>query len=147
MSGLAGIEVRRLGPGDDALVMGAAELFDDPPRPDATARFLSAQGHHLWLAYDGEDPVGMVSGIEMTHPDKGTEMCLYELGVHETARRRGVAGALVGALLTYARECGCYGAWVPVDADNAPALATYRSAGAVGDPGLQRVLSWTFEEG
>lgn len=27
-----------------------------------------------------------------------------------------------------------------------PALATYRSAGAVGDPGMQRVLSWTFAE-
>jgi len=115
MTGPAGIEVRRLGPGDDALVMAAGELFDGPPRPAATARFLAAEGHHLWLAYDGEGPVGMVSGIEMTHPDKGTEMCLYELEVHERARRRGVAGGLVGALLTYARHRGCYGAWVPVD--------------------------------
>lgn len=141
------IEVRRLGRGDDALVMAAAELFDGAPRPDATARFLSAEGHHLLLAYDGAHAVGMVSGIEMTHPDKGTEMCLYELEVHESARRRGVARTLVRALLALARARGCYGAWVPVDADNGPALATYRSAGAVGDPGMQRVLSWTFETG
>jgi len=139
------IEVRRLGPGDDALVMAAEQLFDGAPRQDATARFLSAQGHHLLLAYDGDDAVGMVSGIEMTHPDKGTEMCLYELEVQEAARRRGVARTLVHALLALAKERGCYGAWVPVDADNGPALATYRSSGAVGDPGLQRVLSWTFE--
>jgi hypothetical protein len=38
------------------------------------------------VAYDGERPVGMVTGVETTHPDKGTEMFLYELAVDETAR-------------------------------------------------------------
>jgi ribosomal protein S18 acetylase RimI-like enzyme len=138
-------EVRRLGPGDDALVMAAAALFDAPPRQDATARFLSAEGHHLLLAYNGGEPVGMVSGIEMTHPDKGTELCLYELGVHESARRQGVARALVDALLELAHEHGCYGMWVPVDADNEPALAMYRATGGVPDDGAQSVLTWTFD--
>ena len=46
----------------------------------------------------GDRPVGMISGVETTHPDKGTEMFLYELGVDEDARRRGVATALVNAL-------------------------------------------------
>jgi hypothetical protein len=79
-------EIRRLGPGDDALVVAAGHLFDGPARPDATARFLAEPGHHLLVAYDGERPVGMVTGVETTHPDKGTEMFLYELAVDETAR-------------------------------------------------------------
>ncbi len=32
----------------------------------------------------------MVSGVELTHPDKGTEMFLYELGVAERFRGRGI---------------------------------------------------------
>ena len=111
---------------DAAAVTAAAELFDEPPQEAATARFLGSPDHHLLLAYDDDRPVGMVSGVETTHPDKGTEMFLYELGVAEDARRRGVATALVNALAALARERGCYGMWVGVDTDNAAALATYR---------------------
>jgi hypothetical protein len=71
-------EIRRLGPGDDALVVAVEHPFDGPARPDATARFLAESGHHLLVAYDRERPVGMVTGVETTHPDKGTEMFLYE---------------------------------------------------------------------
>ena len=57
-------------------------------------------------------------------------MFLYELGVLPSARRQGVATALVGALEALARERGCYGMWVGVDVDNEPARAAYRRAGA-----------------
>ena len=66
----------------------------------------------------------------MTHPDKGTEMFLYELAVDEPVRRRGIGTALVQALRTLARERGCYGLFVFTDADNEAALATYARAGA-----------------
>lgn len=46
---------------------------------------------------------GFVSGVETTHPDKGTEMFLYELSVHPDHRGRGVATALVAALEALAR--------------------------------------------
>jgi ribosomal protein S18 acetylase RimI-like enzyme len=131
---------------DAAAVMAAAELFDDPPREAATARFLAAAGHHLLLAYDGDRAVGMISGVETTHPDKGTEMFLYELGVAESAQRRGVGTALVDALTAVARERGCYGMWVGVDPDNAAALATYRRAGA-GEPEPCVTLTWKFSGG
>jgi ribosomal protein S18 acetylase RimI-like enzyme len=125
----------------------AAELFDRAPRPDATAVFLAAPDHHLLLAYDdGGDPVGMVSGVETTHPDKGTEMFVYELGVAPTARRRGVATALLQALGDLARSRGCYGMWVAVDADNDAALATYKRAGA-RDEGACVVRGWSFGRG
>jgi ribosomal protein S18 acetylase RimI-like enzyme len=130
---------------DAAAVEAGGELFDGPPRPDATARFLSSPTHHLLFAYDDADRVvGMISGVETTHPDKGTEMFLYELGVAPGARRQGVATALVRALEALARERGCYGMWVGVDVDNEPALATYRRAGAAREETPFASFSWDF---
>ncbi|MDT5042184.1 MAG: aminoglycoside 3-N-acetyltransferase [Actinoplanes sp.] len=116
---------------DAAAVYRAAELFDAPPLPAATERFLAEAGHHLLFAYDDSgQAIGMISGVEMTHPDKGTEMFVYELGVAPAARLRGAATALVQALAGIARKRGCYGMWVGTETDNVAAQATYRKAGS-----------------
>jgi ribosomal protein S18 acetylase RimI-like enzyme len=115
---------------DAAAVHEAAGLFDQPPLTGPTHRFLAEPGHHLLLAYDDEGPAGMVTGVELTHPDKGTEMFIYELEVAPRARRRGVGTALVRALAELARERGCYGMWVGTETGNEAAQRTYRRAGA-----------------
>ncbi|MFI8768321.1 GNAT family N-acetyltransferase [Streptomyces sp. NPDC053792] len=127
-----------------AELLAAEHLYDGPAREDWAARFLAAAGHLMLVAY-AEDgfPAGFVSGIEMLHPDKGAEMCLYELSVDESRRRRGIGRALTEALVAEARARGCRGAWVPVDTDNEAALATYRSAGAADEGGFA-MLGWTF---
>ena len=138
------MELRVLGPGDDRAVVEAAALFDDPLIAAATARFLDDPLHHLIVAYEEGTPAGFVSGVEMTHPDKGTEMLLYELGVLEGYRRRGIGKALVAALRDLAMERGGYGMWVLTDADNAAGLATYAAAGGA-NPQPQLMLEWLFE--
>ncbi len=72
-------------------VVAAGGLFDGPVREEWAERFLALPGHHLLVAREPATgtPVGMITGIGMSHPDKGTEMCLYELGVEEDHRRRG----------------------------------------------------------
>ena len=138
------MEIRALHSGDDAAVEAAGHLFDREVEAASTARFLADPGHHLLIAYDDEErPVGFVSGVEMTHPDKGTEMFLYELGMDEPARRRGFGRALVAALASLARERGCYGMFVFTDDGNAAAQATYRSAGA-GEASWHLMLEWNF---
>ena len=98
------MDVRALGPGDEEAVVAAQHLFDGPSDAAATARFLADSNHHLLVAYDPDDrPVGFISGVEMTHPDKGTEIFLYELAVAEDAQRRGVGRELVEALAARAR--------------------------------------------
>jgi ribosomal protein S18 acetylase RimI-like enzyme len=137
------VEIRALGPGDDAAVVAASHLFDGPARATATERFLTSAGHHLLVAYVDGQPVGFVSGVETTHPDKGTELFLYELAVDEAHRRRGIGRALVDRLADVARQSGCYGMWVVTDHDNAAARATYEGAGAATESG-QVVEVWTF---
>jgi ribosomal protein S18 acetylase RimI-like enzyme len=138
-----GIHIERLGAGDDAKVAQASALFDGPARADATRRFLGERGHHLLIAYVGDTPAGFVTGMELTHPDKGTEMFLYELGVAQAHRRRGIGKALVAALVQLAQEAGCYGMWVLTDEDNLAALATYQAAGAARQPDTV-MLGWDF---
>ena len=101
------------------------------------------QVHHLLLARDDGQVVGFVSGVETTHPDKGTEMFLYELAVDPAAQGRGHGRALVSALAELARERGCYGMFVLTDADNAAALATYTAAGG-GSPTSHVMIDWSW---
>jgi aminoglycoside 3-N-acetyltransferase I len=131
---------------DVAEVLRAPELFDGPPLADATRAFLERDGHHLLFAYDDDGrAAGMISGVETIHPDKGTEMFVYELGVAPAARLKGVGTALVTALAALARERGCYGMWVGTETDNAAAQATYRKAGAdAEEPFL--LLNWDLTD-
>jgi aminoglycoside 3-N-acetyltransferase I len=132
---------------DAAAVMAAADLFDAPPIAAATERFLATPGHHLLLAYDESGrAVGMISGVEMTHPDKGTEMFIYELGVTPVARLQGIGARLVTELADVARANGCYGMWVGTEVDNEAAVATYRRAGASEETTF-KLLNWDLIEG
>jgi ribosomal protein S18 acetylase RimI-like enzyme len=114
---------------DPAVLVRASHLFDQPVSPEGARDFLRRPGHVLLIATsrDGEG-IGFVSGVEMRHPDKDPEMFIYELGVDEVRRRRGVAKALLSALRDVAVQRGCPGMWTGTEA-----LATYTSLGAVVD--------------
>jgi ribosomal protein S18 acetylase RimI-like enzyme len=138
------MRIEHLGPGDEKKIAAAEELLDGPMKADAAHRFLNDPTHHMLIAYSDAEPAGFVSGVEMTHPDKGTEMFLYELSVGESYRRQGVATALVEALKELARERGFYGMWVLCDEDNEAANKTYRKAGA--DDSAPILFDWRFEQ-
>jgi ribosomal protein S18 acetylase RimI-like enzyme len=138
------MRIVRLAAGDEHIVLAGPDLFDAPPSEDWTTKLLSSEGHHLLVALDDDNAIGFVTGVETTHPDKGTEMFLYELSVHPDHRERGVGRALVRALADFARDRGCHGMWVGTEPDNAAALATYRAAGAA-PPEPCVTLSWTFD--
>ena len=137
------VDIRRLRPGDELLVAEASHLFDGPADAEATRRFLADERHHLFVAYVDGRAAGFVSGVEMTHPDKGTEMLLYELAVDGPYRNAGLGRTLVARLRDVAAERGCYGMWVLTDDDNGAALAAYTAAGGIRR-GMHVMLDWTF---
>jgi GNAT superfamily N-acetyltransferase len=136
------VEIRRIN--DLAAVQAAGLLFDTPPQLEATQRFLADDRHHLLIGYVDDVPVGMVTGVELTQPDKGSEMFISSLGVAEPYQSGEVGSGLVAVLGDLARERGCSGMWVVTDNLSAAALASYRS-GSVPEPG-QVVLAWTLDE-
>ncbi|MFE6872771.1 GNAT family N-acetyltransferase [Kitasatospora sp. NPDC057692] len=138
------MEIRRVTRAED--VQAAGHLFDSPPLPEATARFLADDRHHLLVAYVDDAPAAMVTGVETTQPDRGTRMLLHELGVDARFIGRGIGPALTAALADLARDLGCYGMWVLADRDNPAARSVYRCAGGVARQGPQEVLDWSFED-
>ena len=145
-SGMLGaMELLWLGPGDEGEVLRASHLFDDAVDEAWARRFLEQPNHHLGLAVREGRPAGFVSGVEMTHPDKGTEMFLYELGVDDAHRGHGIGTALVhgaastGPAARGATACGCW-----TSRDNVAALATYRATGP-DEESDEVLLGWRFD--
>lgn len=124
------LEIRILGPGDVALLEGAVPgVFDDPVRPELAREFLSDARHVLAVGLDDGRVVAMASGVCYVHPDKPTEMWVNEVGTAATHRGRGLARAVVAALLDRARDLGCREAWVLTDRGNVAAMRLYGSLG------------------
>jgi ribosomal-protein-alanine N-acetyltransferase len=138
------VDLRDLSDASEATMASLSHLFDGPARPEASGRFADEAGHHLLVAFVDDEPAGFVSGVEITQPDKGTEMLLYELGVDDAHRRRGIGAALTRALEAKARALGCVGMWVLTDDDNLAALSTYRAAGA-DEESRHVMLGWSFD--
>lgn len=131
---------------DGGTVAASSHLFDHELRSKWVRHFLAQPDHHLCIAYASGEPVGFVPAVELTHPDKGTEMFLDELAVVDCFRRRRIGTALVAALADLARNRGCYGMWVLTDSNNTAAVMTYKSAGAFSGHSESLMLSWRFDD-
>ncbi|WP_192246408.1 GNAT family N-acetyltransferase [Mesorhizobium silamurunense] len=122
------VEIRRLHPGDDALVMQVAdEVFDEPVRPDRLAAYLASPGHVMIVAIVDEIVVGQCAAVIHRHLDKVSEFYIDEVGVATPFQRQGIARKMLDAMFEIGREEGCVEAWVGTEPDNAPARALYET--------------------
>jgi aminoglycoside 6'-N-acetyltransferase I len=129
------VEIRLLSPGDGAVLARVAPgVFDNPVHPEWSAEFLADPRHHLAVAIDAGEVVGMASAVHYVHPDKAPELWINEVGVASTHQGRGIARRLLAGLFARGRELGCRQAWVLTDDANAPALRMYGAAGGVAHP-------------
>ncbi|TGT81030.1 MULTISPECIES: GNAT family N-acetyltransferase [unclassified Mesorhizobium] len=122
------VEIRRLYPGDDALVMRVADdVFDEPVRPERLASYLAQSGHFMIVALVKGLVVGQCAAVIHRHPDKPTELYIDEVGVSPAFRRQGIARKMLDAMFALGREHGCEEAWVGTEPDNLPARALYEA--------------------
>ena len=120
------VDIRRLFPGDDALVMRVAEdVFDEPIRPDRLAAYLREPGHFMIVALADGMVVGQCAAVIHRHPDKVSELYIDEVGVSPAFQRQGIARKMLDAMFAIGREHDCKEAWVGTEPDNVAACALY----------------------
>ena len=107
--------------------------------------FLSDDRNYLIAAYADETPIGFLLGYQLARVDgPASMMFLYEMGVHEQYRRRGIGRALVEELKRLAKENGCIKMFVGTNTSNEPAMALYRSAGGVRAASDEAEFEWNW---
>ncbi len=130
-SGSQTVVIRRLGPGDEAVVerLAAPELPQTALLADDRAVFVAA--------FEGAEPVGFAFGYQLPRRRREpTGFFVYEVEVDERHRRRGIGRRLLLELLA-----GRGPAFVLTDEDNEAANALYASVGGTPRRG---VVEWNF---
>ena len=124
------LEIRLLRGGDERILDRVADgVFDGPVDEALRSEFLRDPRHHLSVGIEDGVVVGFASAVDYVHPDKPPQLWINEVEVSPGHQRRGIAKAVVAALLSVGRELGCSEAWVLTDETNVAARALYRSAG------------------
>ena len=142
------VQIQLLGACDAAVLQRVAPgVFDGPVDSRWTAEFLADKRHHLVVALDAAEVVGMASGVHYVHPDKPAELWINEVGVAPTHQGQGVGRQLLDALLAHGRALGCRVAWVLTDRENPAAERLYESAGGARAPAGGRMYAFELNSG
>lgn len=137
------IIIRVLGSDDTAVLeQVAVDVFDNEVDPRWSAEFLADPRHHLAVALDDGQVVGMASAVHYVHPDKPPELWINEVAVAPSHRHRGIGRQLLDALFARGRTLGCQEAWVLTEQNNAAARGLYGAVGGVEAP--EPVVMVTF---
>ncbi|ESW66317.1 MULTISPECIES: GNAT family N-acetyltransferase [unclassified Mesorhizobium] len=129
------VEIRRLYPGDDALVKRIAEdVFDELVRADRLSAYLASSGHMMIVALADGVVVGQCAAVIHRHLDKVSELYVDEVGVSPAYQRHGIARKMLDAMFALGRAQGCGEAWFGTESDNVPARALYESRKEVHGP-------------
>ncbi len=130
--------LKRLSAGDAPVFASIApDVFDEPVTPSRLAAYLTAPGHIMVLAFEGNLVVGQCAGVVHRHPDKPTELYVDEVGTASTHRRQGIAEAMLDELFAWGRALGCAEAWLGTELDNDAANALYRKHAPIEDEAMQ----------
>ncbi len=87
-----------------------------------------------FVALESREVIGWVWGMRQRHAGGYSQVQLYEIGVVERLRKRGVGRALLTAFRDLAVAEGHRRMWLFTDEDNAAAKALYEATG--GEPSL-----------
>ena len=135
-------DIRRLGPGDVALLRGLNVLFGEafadaetygaePPADDYLEELLAKPHVVALVALANGAMVGGLVAYELDKFERARrEIYIYDLAVAEAHRRRGIATGLIRGLQQIAAQRGAWVVFVQADYGDDPAIALYEKLGA-----------------
>jgi ribosomal protein S18 acetylase RimI-like enzyme len=115
-----------------ALINQLNGLFDEGTEWDSQQgeKFLKDSNNALFVAFFENQAVGFLTANRLQRFDKrGAEVLLYEIGVREDARQKGIGKALINGVKLWAKESGADEVWVLTNRSNEAAVALYQSMG------------------
>jgi ribosomal protein S18 acetylase RimI-like enzyme len=133
------LSVRRLGRGDETILRQLAiddAAFDlaergaalQPLDDEAAQRYLANPAVWYWVAFEGTMPIGsLVCLLLPLDAGEGSEVLLYDIGVHHQWRRQGIGRMLLTEMEHWMQTQRVAAVWVL--ADNPTAVAFYRACG------------------
>jgi aminoglycoside 6'-N-acetyltransferase I len=69
--------------------------------------------------------VGQIRGNVHLQPDRAPDLYIDNLGTSPARQRRGIAAAMIKALIDWGKGQGCTFAWVATETDNDGAIGFY----------------------
>jgi ribosomal protein S18 acetylase RimI-like enzyme len=138
--------IRRLRPGDEALLQDVCRQFKDRvPSQDEARAFLATEWAATFVALDEGEPVGFAYGYVLPRIDGDTSVFFYELEVAPRCRGLGFGRGLAEEMRRLAATVGAVKMWVQTDEENEAAKRTYASAGATR-AGPNLLFEWRFRD-
>ena len=146
-------EIRRARPGDEALWLVAADTVlsqartSERARPEELAPALSDPRCLLYLALEGDEPIGLLSAYVFPDVTEGGRLAyLYDIEVLPSRRRGGLGARLVEALLEACAEQEVHTVWAGTERDNRAARRLFARTGAdvVGDRYVE--VEWELDD-
>jgi ribosomal protein S18 acetylase RimI-like enzyme len=143
------LRIERLSGVDGTVEPHLNGLFDDGTTwdTDQGALFLGNPDNLFLLARWDGTVCGFLTAHRLQRFDRRrAEVLLYEIGVDEAYRRRGVGRALIAEAKRWAGEVGADEVWVLTDADNAAAMSLYAATGGEADPPGTTMFTYRIAE-
>lgn len=137
--------IRRVEPGDEPRLQELCSRFKERvPSEEEAAALLARDDVYVWVAEVEGELAGFAYAYLLLRIDGDTSVFLYELGIDERFRRRGLGRALVDQARVLAERTGALKMWVDTSYNNDAAKQTYAAAG--GEPSAEPTLvyGWRF---
>jgi ribosomal protein S18 acetylase RimI-like enzyme len=140
------MEIERLTQVDLPLAHELNRLFDEGKTWDEEQGrlFLQNPDNLFLLARWSGAPCGFLTAHRLQRFDRRRAgVLLYEIGVGDGFRRRGIGTALINSVKRWASNVGADEVWVLTDRGNTAAIALYEGAG--GEDGADGTIMFTYQ--
>jgi GNAT superfamily N-acetyltransferase len=130
----SGLSIKRITKIDPKTVEEINSVSDEGKTWDEEEglRFLADKDNALFLAYWNNEISGFLTAHRLQRFDeRKAEILLYEIGVNEEFRKKGIGKALIEAVKAWGREVQADEVWVLTNRSNQAAMALYKSAGGL----------------
>lgn len=118
--------IHHITPANTALLANVdPDIFDHAIDPAHLAVYVADPRHAMFVAMEDDLVVGQIRGSVHLQPDRASDLYIDNLGTAPALQRRGIAAAMMKAMLAWGEAQGCTYAWVATETDNEQAKGFY----------------------